>query len=331
MPGTQIDEHAIFAVAIKISDPNTREAYLAQVCNNDSALFDRVSSLLQANEINPKFLEGRPAELSPTLGHSESANQEGKRLGNYKLLQQIGEGGFGIVYMADQDKPVRRKVALKIIKPGMDSEEVVARFEAERQALALMEHPNIARVLDAGATDSGNPYFVMHLVKGMPITEYCDKHKLTTSQRLRLFAQVCRVVQHAHQKGIIRRDLKPSNILVTHHDGEPVSNVIDFGVAKALSQELTERTMFTRFGQVIGTPQYMSPQQADMNGIGVDTRTDIYSLGVVLYELLTGRPPFTSEELTGIKFIKKWEPAAVVLQWSSSRMRATGVGNECWR
>lgn len=302
MPGTQFDEHAIFSVAIKITDPVAREAYLSQVCDNDSALFDRVSALLQANERNPRFMEDRPPALSPTVAIADLKNQEGSRLGNYKLLQQIGEGGFGIVYMAEQDRPVRRKVALKIIKPGMDSKEVVARFEAERQALALMDHPNIARVLDAGATDGGMPYFVMELVKGMPITEYCDKHKLSTTERLQLFAKVCRAVQHAHQKGIIHRDLKPSNILVTHHDGEPVPKVIDFGVAKALSQELTERTMFTRFGQVIGTPQYMSPEQADMNEIDVDTRTDIYSLGVVLYELLTGRPPFTSEELSGKGF-----------------------------
>ncbi len=219
-------------------------------------------------------------------------------IGPYKLLQQIGEGGFGVVYMADQEKPVRRQVALKIIKPGMDTSQVIARFESERQALALMDHPNIARVLDAGATDSGHPYFVMELVKGIPITEYCDKYHLAPKDRLKLFIDVCHAIQHAHHKGIIHRDIKPSNVLVTlHDDGVTVVKVIDFGVAKATVQKLTEKTLFTAFGQMIGTPAYMSPEQAEMSGLDIDTRSDVYSLGVLLYELLTGTTPLDARRL----------------------------------
>ena len=218
-------------------------------------------------------------------------------VGHYKLLQKIGEGGFGIVYMAEQLEPVQRKVALKLIKAGMDTQEVVARFEAERQALALMDHPNIARVLDAGATDTGRPYFVMELVNGIPITEFCDKAQLSTTERLQLFIKVCHAVQHAHQKGIIHRDIKPSNVLVTLQDGEPLPKVIDFGVAKALGQKLTEKTLFTAFQNLVGTPAYMSPEQAELSGLDVDTRSDIYSLGVLLYELLTGVTPFSKETL----------------------------------
>ncbi len=221
--------------------------------------------------------------------------QPGMTIGRYKLLQPIGEGGFGVVFMAQQSEPVQRKVALKVIKAGMDTREVIARFEAERQALALMDHPNIAQVLDGGATASGRPYFVMELVRGLPITEYCDQCHLSTRERLELFIKVCRAVQHAHQKGVIHRDLKPSNVLVTLHDGEPVPKVIDFGVAKALGQKLTNKTLFTRFEQMIGTPAYMSPEQAALSGLDIDTRSDIYSLGVLLYELLTGVTPFDSE------------------------------------
>ena len=225
------------------------------------------------------------------------AERVGSVIGPYKLLQQIGEGGFGLVYMAEQDKPVRRTVALKIIKPGMDSAEVIARFESERQALALMDHPNVAKVLDAGATRSGHPFFVMELVKGVPITEFCDKNRCSPEARLKLFRDVCHAIQHAHQKGIIHRDIKPSNVLVTLHDGEPVVKVIDFGVAKAIAQKLTERTLFTAHGQMIGTPAYMSPEQAEMSGLDIDTRTDVYSLGVLLYELLTGTTPLEAERL----------------------------------
>ena len=221
----------------------------------------------------------------------------GQRIGPYKLLQAIGEGGMGIVFMAEQEVPVRRKVALKIIKPGMDSRQVIARFEAERQALAMMDHQNIARVLDAGTTESGRPYFVMELVHGVPITQFCDDRKLTPRQRLELFVPVCQAIQHAHQKGIIHRDIKPSNVLVTMYDDKPVPKVIDFGVAKAIEQRLIERTMFTQFGALVGTLEYMSPEQAEMNALGVDTRSDIYSLGVLLYELLTGTTPLEQKRL----------------------------------
>lgn len=219
----------------------------------------------------------------------------GTMIGRYKLLDKIGEGGFGVVFMAEQVETVQRKVALKIIKAGMDTKEVIARFEAERQAIALMDHPNIARALDAGATEAGRPYFVMELVRGIPITDYCDQNQLPTRDRLQLFVKVCKAVQHAHQKGIIHRDLKPSNVLVTEHDGEPVPKVIDFGVAKALGQKLTTKTLFTAFNHMIGTPAYMSPEQAALSGMDVDTRADIYSLGVLLYELLTGVTPFDAE------------------------------------
>ena len=221
----------------------------------------------------------------------------GQMLGRYKLLEKIGEGGCGVVYVAEQTEPVRRRVALKVIKLGMDTKQVIARFEAERQALALMDHPNIAKVLDAGATESGRPYFVMELVKGIRITEYCDQQHLSTPERLGLFAQVCQAIQHAHQKGIIHRDIKPSNILVTLHDGVPVGLVIDFGIAKATEQPLTEKTVFTAFGQFMGTPAYMSPEQAELRGLDIDTRSDIYALGVLLYELLTGKTPFDAKEL----------------------------------
>src|SRR5205807_6905043 len=211
----------------------------------------------------------------------------GTKIGRYKLLEQIGEGGFGVVFMAEQTQPVRRKVALKVLKPGMDTRQVVARFEAERQALAIMDHPNIAKVFDGGATASGRPYFVMELVKGVPITEFCDQNHLTPRQRLELFVPVCQAVQHAHHKGIIHRDLKPSNVLVTVHDAAPVVKVIDFGVAKALGQELTDKTLSTGIAQLVGTPLYMSPEQAGQSGLDIDTRSDVYGLGVLLYELLT--------------------------------------------
>jgi len=243
----------------------------------------------------------QPETASVSFAGSEGSILEkpGETIGDYKLLQQIGEGGFGVVYMAQQSEPIRRKVALKIVKPGMDTKQVIGRFEAERQTLAMMDHPNIARVLDAGATPSGRPYFVMELVKGVPITEYCDSAKLTTSERIKLFQSVCHAVQHAHQKGIIHRDLKPSNVLVTLHDGEPVVKVIDFGIAKATGQELAARTYFTEFRQFIGTPEYMSPEQAAMSGLDVDTRSDIYALGVLLYELIAGATPFDSSRLRG--------------------------------
>ncbi len=242
------------------------------------------------------------ASVSFASGDNGILEKPGETIGEYKLLQQIGEGGFGVVYMAQQSEPIRRKVALKIVKPGMDTKQVIGRFEAERQTLAMMDHPNIARVLDAGATPSGRPYFVMELVKGVPITEYCDSAKLTTGERIKIFQSVCHAVQHAHQKGIIHRDLKPSNVLVTLHDGEPVVKVIDFGIAKATGQELAAQTFFTEFKQFIGTPEYMSPEQAAMSGLDVDTRADIYSLGVLLYELIAGATPFDSSRLRGVGY-----------------------------
>ena len=276
-----------------------RAAYLNDACRGDASLRARVEKLLRAHDQVGAFLE-TPALPAPGVAAVQSeplTEKPGDRIGPYKLLQQIGEGGCGVVYMAEQEQPIHRRVAVKIIKAGMDTRAVIARFEAERQALALMDHPNIARVLDAEATETGRPYFVMELVRGIKITEYCDQNKLSTSQRLELFVQVCHALQHAHQKGIIHRDVKPSNILVTMHDGAPMPKVIDFGIAKATGQRLTDKTLFTAFEQFIGTPAYMSPEQAQMSTQDVDTRSDIYALGVLLYELLTGHTPFDQEEL----------------------------------
>jgi eukaryotic-like serine/threonine-protein kinase len=294
---------AIFAEAAEISNASERAAFLVEACGADGALRSRVEGLLRAHKGAGGFLKPASDALAgdgsePGTAPAAFAETTSQRIGRYKLLQRIGEGGCGIVYMAEQLEPVRRQIALKIIKLGMDTRSVIARFEAERQALALMDHPNIARVLDAGATDSGRPYFVMELVRGIRITDYCDQNQLTTEARLELFIQVCHAVQHAHQKGIIHRDIKPSNILITSHDGVPVPKVIDFGIAKATTDaQLTDKTLFTQFELFIGTPAYMSPEQAEMSGLGIDTRTDIYSLGVLLYELLTGRTPFDTDKL----------------------------------
>jgi eukaryotic-like serine/threonine-protein kinase len=278
----------IFADALE--RPGTeREEFVANRCGTDEALRTEVEALLAISRGAGRFLSR--ATIEPG-GHERA----GTRIGPYKLLQLIGEGGFGSVFMAEQESPVRRRVALKIIKLGMDTKTVVARFEQERQALAMMDHPNIAKVLDAGATDRGRPYFVMELVKGDPITTYCDKNNLEIKDRLGLLAQVCQAVQHAHTKGVIHRDLKPSNILVATQDGKPLARVIDFGIAKATDHRLTEKTVFTEFRQLIGTPEYMSPEQAE-GGLDIDTRTDVYSLGVLLYELLTGTTPFDAERL----------------------------------
>lgn len=296
MTSQPLDEERIFGFARRLSDAEARSEYLDQICAGDQALRDRVEALLKVYDDEQSFLKSE-APLSPTTDEQATVATVGQQIGRYKLLQKVGEGGFGIVFMAEQTRPVRRKVALKVIKPGMDTRAVVARFEAERQALAMMDHPNIARVFDGGATDGGRPYFVMELVKGVPMTEYCDKNELSTDLRLELFMTVCHAVQHAHQKGIIHRDLKPSNVLVTLADGEPVVKVIDFGVAKATNQQLTEKTLFTAFGQMVGTPQYMSPEQAEMSCLDVDTRSDVYSLGVLLYELLTGTTPLEAERL----------------------------------
>ena len=297
MSEPQIDEEAIFDVAIQIESLQARLDYLQQVCGDNTALMERVKTLLELREQDESFLEDPPTLLDSVRGAGAVMEKTGDIIGPYKLLQEIGDGGFGVVYMAEQTKPVRRKVALKVIKPGMDTREVIARFEAERQALAMMDHPNIARVFDAGETESGRPYFVMELVKGVPLTEFCNANKMAMNDRLGLFIQVCFAIQHAHQKGVIHRDLKPSNVMVTLHDNKPVPKVIDFGVSKAMSQQLTEKTLFTVYGQMVGTPVYMSPEQAQMSGLDIDTRSDIYSLGVLLYELLTGTTPLDAQKL----------------------------------
>ena len=319
MSDQNTDLEAIFSAALTQTNVAERSAYLDAACAEDRELRSRVDALILAHERAGSFLSAETSDVLPrsplegTRGDELNGNVSmgdastdgpGSRVGRYKLLQRIGEGGFGVVYMAEQEEPVRRKVALKIIKLGMDTKQVIARFEAERQALAIMDHPNIAKVLDAGTTpDSlggvggGRPYFVMELVRGIALTEYCDQNQLSPRARLELFIPICNAVQHAHNKGIIHRDLKPSNVLVTLHDTVPVPKVIDFGIAKATNQRLTEKTLFTEFRQFIGTPEYMSPEQAEMSGLDVDTRSDIYSLGVLLYELLTGTTPFDSNVL----------------------------------
>ncbi len=313
------DPEWIFGAALPLS-PGERTAFLEKACRGDAAMLAEVRALLTASESAGEFMHevnfpGRPQP------HAEAP---GERIGRYKLLQEIGEGGFGTVWMAEQLEPVSRRVALKIIKLGMDTREVIARFESERQALAMMEHPNIARVFDAGATPIGRPYFVMELVRGIPITEYCDEAGLGTRERLALFGDVCAAINHAHQKGVIHRDIKPSNVMITLHGEQPVVKVIDFGIAKATEGKLTERTLFTRFEQFIGTPVYMSPEQASWSGLDIDTRSDIYSLGILLYELLTGKPPFDAQTMAAAgpeevrRMIREVEPAR-----PSTRLRTT--------
>jgi serine/threonine protein kinase/tetratricopeptide (TPR) repeat protein len=321
---------AVHALKVPLHE---RTHFLSQACQSDSALRLKVEELIRAYEESGEFGDVGPKDnVPPTQGPKRrEVRGPGTRLGNYKLLQQIGEGGFGVVYMAEQSEPVKRKVAVKVVKPGMDTREVIARFEAERQALALMDHPNIARVFDAGSTPSGHPYFVMELVRGVSVTEYCEKNKLSTRERLQLFTHICHAVQHAHDKGVIHRDLKPSNLMVTLHDGKPVPKVIDFGVAKALNRQLTEKTLFTAYGQMVGTPQYMSPEQAEMSGLGVDTRCDVYSLGVILYELLTGTTPLDQQRLRSaayaemIRMIQEEEPPKPSTRVGSTVSDATVV------
>ncbi len=296
-------ERDIFIAALQKEDPAQRQVYLDEACAQQPELRQQVENLLRLYESAGSFLAKPAAEPAATWALPDAAEQAssheapGAIIGPYRLLEEIGEGGFGVVFMAEQTQPVRRKVALKVLKPGMDTRQVVARFEAERQALAIMDHPNIAKVFDGGATATGRPYFVMELVKGVPITDYCDQNHLTPRQRLELFLPICQAVQHAHQKGIIHRDLKPSNVMVALYDDKPVPKVIDFGVAKAIGQSLTEQTLHTSFGAVVGTFEYMSPEQASFNPLDVDTRSDVYSLGVLMYELLTGTTPLDRKRL----------------------------------
>ena len=322
----------IFLKALDLSSPGERTAFLVQACGSNESLRRHVEAMLEAHATPDSFLEKPAAAMGPTIddpprraelhGGSEGP---GTRVGPYKLLQQLGEGGMGIVFLAEQQAPVRRMVALKIIKQGMDSGQIVARFESERQALALMDHPNIAKVLDAGTTDTSRPYFVMELIKGIPITRFCDQEHLTPCERLKLFIPVCQAVQHAHQKGIIHRDLKPSNVMIALYDGKPVPKVIDFGIAKATAQKLTERTLFTEVGSIVGTMEYMAPEQAELNNLDIDTRADIYALGVLLYELLTGSPPFSARELRSnafaemLRIIREVEPPRPSTKLSSSQ------------
>jgi WD40 repeat protein/serine/threonine protein kinase len=327
-----MSDSGIFKAAIKLP-ADQRDIYLDQACGDNRALRQEVESLLQAHDAPGCLLEDLSAGRGIPDDYQPIAERPGTIIGPYKLLEQIGEGGFGIVYMAEQQHPVRRKVALKVIKPGMDTKQVVARFEAERQALALMDHSHLAKVLDAGTTDRGRPYFAMELIRGVPITEFCDASQLTPRERLELFVTVCQAVQHAHQRGIIHRDLKPNNVLVTlQDDGTPLVKVIDFGIAKALGPvRLTDKTLFTAFAQIIGTPLYMSPEQAEMNGQDTDTRTDIYALGVLLYELLTGTTPFDKERLKEASYdeirriIREEEPAKPSTRISTMGKAATTV------
>jgi serine/threonine protein kinase len=323
----------LFAAALELTDLSSCQRFLDRECAGDEELRHRVEALLQAHEQPQPALDQPLAAVAPAVQEQTGAYDDtpadsvavtGTVLaGKYKLLEKIGEGGMGSVWMAQQTEPVKRTVAVKLIRRGDDSRAILARFEAERQALALMDHPNIAKVLDAGTTERGAPFFVMELVKGVPITRYCDEHRLTPRQRLELFVPVCQAIQHAHQKGIIHRDVKPSNVLVALYDDRPVPKVIDFGLAKATGPQLTEQTLLTGFGALVGTPQYMSPEQATLNNLDIDTRSDIYSLGVLLYELLAGSPPFNRKELEKagmleiLRVIREEEPPRPSVKLSS--------------
>jgi serine/threonine protein kinase len=319
---TSADVASLFGQALEIASPADRAAFLDQVCRDNPALRAELEGLLKASAKAGQFMN-RPA--GPTGATTVPLEVPSDPIGPYKLLQKLGEGGMGTVFLAEQEHPVKRRVALKVIKAGMDSREIIARFEQERQALAMMDHPNIAKVLDAGSTNAGLPFVVMELVKGIPITKFCDQERLTPKERLELFIPVCHAVQHAHQKGIIHRDLKPSNVLIALYDSVPIPKVIDFGVAKAIGPTLSERSLFTEVGVLVGTLEYMAPEQAQMNNLDIDTRADIYSLGVILYELLTGAPPFTSKQLRDAGFaemlrvIKEVEPPKPSTRLSSSQ------------
>jgi non-specific serine/threonine protein kinase/serine/threonine-protein kinase len=334
MSQSALNLKAIFSGALELDSPADRDRYLAEVCGDRAELRNEVESLLKALGDAGDFLERPVAQPTAAVEPPAPGEASGTLIGPYKLLERIGEGGMGEVWMAEQREPIQRMVALKIIKAGMDTKQVVARFEAERQALALMDHPNIAKVFDAGATESGRPYFVMELVKGTPITTYCDNNRLTLRERLELFLPVCQAIQHAHQKGIIHRDIKPSNVLIAPYDGRPVPKMIDFGVAKAIGQRLTERTLYTGFGSVVGTLEFMSPEQAELNNQDIDTRSDIYSLGVLLYELLTGTTPLSHERVTHAAFtemlraIREEEPPKPSTRLTDSKETLVSIAND---
>jgi len=325
---------SIFLSAVESYAPEQWSTYLDEKCAGDASLRRRVETLLAAHRGEDPLFDAPDTALVAGAVYPQPMESPGTVIGRYRLLEKIGEGGMAVVYMAEQEEPIRRKVALKVIKLGMDTRSVIARFEAERQALAMMDHPNIAKVLDAGASDTGRPYFVMELVQGISITEYCDENSLSARERLGLFIQVCNAVQHAHQKGIIHRDIKPSNVMVTLHDGVPIPKVIDFGIAKATNQCLTEKTLFTRYGHIVGTPTYMSPEQAELSDLDVDTRSDIYSLGVLLYELLTGTTPFSEEELRKAGYlemqrvIREEEPARPSTRLSTLGETLTAIAKQ---
>jgi serine/threonine protein kinase/tetratricopeptide (TPR) repeat protein len=332
MSTSKLDEAAIFNAARQMATPEARRQYVQEACGTDLELQRRVEALLRAHEEEETFLTFPTEEFRAILSASADEGSE-TSIGPYRLIHRIGEGGMGAVFLAEQTQPVQRQVAIKVIRPGMDSSQIIARFEAERQALALMDHPNIAKVLEAGTTPGGRPYFVMELIRGVPITQYCDEHRLTLSERLQIFMAVCQAVQHAHQKGIIHRDLKPSNVLVAPYDGKAVPKVIDFGIVKAIGVRLTERTLPTESGSVVGTLEYMSPEQAVPDQLDIDTRSDVYSLGVMLYELLTGATPLHGSGMKDagllemLRWIREEEPAKPSTRLSTAEGLATVAAN----